>query len=141
MAADSVFVDTNGWIAVLNQDDALHAVARTRWPELLRTRRQIILTDWIIAETGNGLARTSLRSEFAGIVRRLAASPRVKILSLTPNLIERALQLYSARPDKTWGLVDCASFIIMQDEGVTDAFTTDRHFEQAGFTCLLPASV
>jgi predicted nucleic acid-binding protein len=28
----------------------------------------------------------------------------------------------------------------MKDEGMTDAFTTDRHFEQAGFNCLLPAS-
>ncbi len=54
--------------------------------------------------------------------------------------MERALLLYSDRPDKAWGLVDCASFIVMKDEGITDAFTIDRHFEQAGFTCLLPAS-
>jgi predicted nucleic acid-binding protein len=31
-------------------------------------------------------------------------------------------------------------WIIMSDHGVTDAFTTDRHFEQAGFNCLLPVS-
>lgn len=59
---------------------------------------------------------------------------------VTPALMERALLLYSDRPDKAWGLVDCASFIVMKDEGITDAFTIDRHFEQAGFTCLLPAS-
>jgi predicted nucleic acid-binding protein len=52
--------------------------------------------------------------------------------------MERALKLYTERSDKTWGLVDCASFIVMSDEGSTEAFTADRHFEQAGYTCLLP---
>jgi uncharacterized protein len=41
--------------------------------------------------------------------------------------------------DKTWGLVDCASFVVMSERGVMEAFTTDRHFDQAGFACLLPA--
>ena len=54
--------------------------------------------------------------------------------------MERALLLYSDRPDKAWGLVDCASFVVMSDERISEVFTTDRHFEQAGFTCLLPAS-
>ena len=54
--------------------------------------------------------------------------------------MERALLLYSDRPDKFWGLVDCASFIVMSDEGISEAFTTDRHFEQAGFECLLPST-
>ena len=32
---------------------------------------------------------------------------------------------------------DCTSFVVMQEEGLTDALTTDRHFEQAGFAVLL----
>jgi hypothetical protein len=38
-----VFLDTNGWFALLNSADALHADAGR-------------LTDWVIAESGNGLA-------------------------------------------------------------------------------------
>jgi predicted nucleic acid-binding protein len=33
--------------------------------------------------------------------------------------------------------VDCASFIVMQERGITEAFTSDRDFEQAGFKRLL----
>ena len=29
------------------------------------------------------------------------------------------------------------SFVVMQDYGLTDALTTDHHFEQAGFNALL----
>jgi len=39
--------------------------------------------------------------------------------------------------DKEWGLTDCISFIVMGDHGLTDASTTDEHFEQAGFRALL----
>lgn len=35
--------------------------------------------------------------------------------------------------DKEWSLVDAASFVVMRRLGITEAFTTDHHFEQAGF--------
>ena len=38
---------------------------------------------------------------------------------------------------KEWGLTDCVSFLVMQDRGLTDALTTDEHFQQAGFRALL----
>jgi predicted nucleic acid-binding protein len=47
------------------------------------------------------------------------------------------LQLYRSRHDKEWSLTDCVSFVVMQDEGISDALTGDKHFEQAGFNALL----
>ena len=43
------------------------------------------------------------------------------------------MALYEQRPDKKWSLTDCLSFLIMADEGLTEALTGDHHFEQAGF--------
>ncbi len=48
-----------------------------------------------------------------------------------------AWQLLSQRQDKNWSLVDCSGFVIMNHRQVTEALTTDRHFEQAGFVRLL----
>ena len=56
---------------------------------------------------------------------------------IDPALWQRGWQLYCARPDKEWGLTDCLSFVVMQEQGVFDAFTADHHFEQAGFIRLL----
>jgi len=140
MAADPFFLDSNGWVALLNNRETLHARADAIWQQLGRAGRSIVLTDWIVAETGNSLARTTSRPRFPEGVRRLLANPNVRIVQVDPTLRNRAVELYADRPDKTWGLVDCVSFVVMRDEGIKEAFTTDRHFEQAGFNCLLPAS-
>jgi len=141
MPANRVFLDTNGWLALLNEDEPLHRAADEKFRRLGHARHEVILTDWIIAETGNCLARSTLRAEFVEAVRRFTASPNFNIITVSEPLRERALDLYAQRPDKAWGLVDCASFVVMKDEGIADAFTTDRHFEQAGFKCLLPAAI
>jgi len=140
MASRLVFVDTSGLVALLNQDDSLHSLARIRWQELGQTARKVVLTDWILAETGNGLARTGARAAFVETARRFLNSADGRLVDVTLEIMEKALGLYLQRPDKSWGLVDCASFVLMSKEGIFEAFTTDRHFEQAGFTCLLPTS-
>ena len=122
---------------MLNSRESLHAQAEKKLRELGRAGCTLVLTDWVIAETGNSLARTPARAKFPAAVRQFLQSPRAKTVYVTPALLARALDLYAKRSDKTWGLVDCASFVVMKDEGITDAFTTDRHFEQEGFTALM----
>ena len=76
----------------------------------------------------------------AAAVRLLTAlenDPAVEIVGLSDDLYHKAFELFHARPDKDWGLIDCFSFIVMADNGITDALTADIHFEQAGFKALL----
>jgi len=61
------------------------------------------------------------------------------LIYVDSELLHKALTVYEQHQDKSWGLVDCASFVLMQDKNVYQALTSDRHFEQAGFRCLLPA--
>lgn len=50
---------------------------------------------------------------------------------------EEAWQLVVSRADKRWSLVDASSFVVMRRLGITDALTTDHHFEQAGLVRML----
>jgi predicted nucleic acid-binding protein len=61
----------------------------------------------------------------------------VEIVRIDQALLRQALSDYAKYADKSWGLVDCASFIVMRKRGITEAFTSDIHFEQAGFSRLL----
>ena len=47
------------------------------------------------------------------------------------------MQLYRARPDKDWSLADCLSFVITERRHLTEALTTDGHFEQAGLKVVM----
>ena len=46
------------------------------------------------------------------------------------------MNLYEARPDKGYSLTDCISMQTMRKEGISEALTDDRHFEQEGFRAL-----
>lgn len=70
-------------------------------------------------------------------MRSLQDDPDVDIVPQTEAQFTAALTLYTQRPDKEWGLTDCASFLIMQEQGITEALAHDDHFYQAGFIPLL----
>ena len=71
------------------------------------------------------------------LMESLRTSPFVEIVQVDKALDDLAWQMFANHPDKVWSLVDCASFCIMQQRDITEAFTTDQHFEQAGFIRLL----
>ena len=69
--------------------------------------------------------------------RTSRSDPNVHIIPASHDLFQQGCELYFKRPDKNWSLTDCTSFVVMKEYGLTDALTTDHHFEQAGFTVLL----
>ena len=50
------------------------------------------------------------------------------------DLHEEALALLGQRLDKSYSLCDAVSFVLMKQQGIQEALTTDRHFEQEGYT-------
>ena len=79
----------------------------------------------------------ALRQAAVRLIERLRRNPNVSIVSQTPQQFEEALWLYAKRSDKSWSHTDCASFRIMDRDGITQALTYDRHYSQAGFQALL----
>lgn len=70
-------------------------------------------------------------------IRSIERADPFEVVEASPELFHRGLVLYEERQDKEWGLTDCISFVTMRDRGLQAALTTDRDFEQAGFTALL----
>jgi predicted nucleic acid-binding protein len=77
------------------------------------------------------------RSKLFQIVDTIKTAPYVQIIHLDEATDAAAWNLCKNRPDKAWSLVDCTSFVVMQQLGLQEALTTDQHFEQAGFLRLL----
>ena len=136
-SAEPVFLDTGGLLGVLNAADRLHDQATRAFETLGRGNRPLITTDWVLAELGNSLARLPVRPLGVELIRRLLAEPWARVVFVDEALLGRGLERYAGYTDKAWGLVDCVSFEVMSETSCRDAFTNDRHFEQAGFRRLL----
>jgi uncharacterized protein len=132
-----VFVDTAAWIAILDSDDDLHSAAEEIWQDLRRQKATLITTEFVLLEVADGFAAPSTREAIAAFMTNLRSIPLIQIIPVSSELLNRGLALYRARSDKGWGLTDCTSFVVMEEQQISEAFTSDRHFEQAGFTKLL----
>ena len=128
------FADTFYYLAVLHADDAAHERAM----ELSgRLTGPTVTTAWVLSELADGLAAPATRGGFVRLLASLRADPKCIIVPASQDLFDRGVDLYQKRPDKAWSLTDCVSFIVMEEHGLREALTPDRHFEQAGFVALL----
>ena len=130
----AVFCDTFFFLVAINQSDRRHHQALA-WSNSYDGF--LLTTAWVITEVADALAERQNRRAFEPFYQTLKEDQRIQIVPAEPSLWERGLALYFQRPDKEWSLTDCISFVVMQDEGLTEALTGDHHFGQAGFTVLL----
>jgi predicted nucleic acid-binding protein len=93
----------------------------------------LLTTGAVLLEIGNAMSK-DFRTEAAGVIKILTSSARVEVAEIDSTLIDKGLAVYEKYADKTWGLVDCISFVVMREAEMTEALIFDRDFEQAGFT-------
>ena len=96
-----------------------------------------VTTDAVLWEWLTFFADPSTRGVAYAGYERLRRDPTIEIVEFDSALCAAATNFYGARTDKSWGITDCLSFIIMQQRRLTAALSSDRHFEQAGFSALL----
>ena len=132
-----VFVDTVAWLALLNTRDSLHHGANAIFADLRSQKCLLVTTEFVLLEVGNALSSPQFRVKTAIFLKGLSEASDVEIIVSSRELFSQGLELYQNRFDKEWSLVDCASFVVMNQNSITEAFTQDHHFEQAGFNILL----
>lgn len=132
-----VFADACYWIALLLERDALHRAVLRLSNEM--AHRGILTSEMVLAEFLNSVSRYGPEKRQAAVelIRSFQRSHRVNIVEQSTERFWSAVELYNARPDQEWGLVDCASFQLMRERNIQEALTNDHHFEQAGFTILM----
>jgi uncharacterized protein len=129
-----VFADTFFYLALLGESDQAHskAVAASE-----SRRDRVVTTEWVLTEVADALCDPPQRTSFSRLLALLRADPGTEVIPASGSLFGRGVDLYERRPDKSWSLTDCISFVVMTERGLIEALTGDHHFEQAGFRALL----
>ncbi len=130
-----MLLDTSGLVSVLDADDYRHREALTFYEAAsVRLTHNYVIAEFVALAQARHLPRQASLA-FAGAISR---DSEVELVWVDPALHDQAMTLLRSQHDKNYSLCDAVSFILMRGRGITDALTTDGHFEQAGFRRLLP---
>jgi predicted nucleic acid-binding protein len=99
----------------------------------MRVTHSYVLAEFVALAHARRLPRMAVLTFISDLVE----NPDIDTVWVDELLHREALALLMARPDKTYSLCDAVSFILMRQRRITEALTTDRHFEQEGFQRLL----
>ena len=135
---NEVFADTSGWASLFIKADPSHAQAcelMTLWQQ---QKRRVVTTNYVLSELVALFTSARVRRvKVLDYINGICSNPLVEIIHVDLALDAAAWELLENRLDKVWSLVDAASFVVMKNRGITEALTTDHHFEQARFIRLL----
>jgi predicted nucleic acid-binding protein len=126
-----VFADTFYWIALTLPGDAAYGRAHQVTDDIVTTEE--VLTEYL---TFFSAAPEYLRREVVANVEAILSDPGVRVIPQSHESFMVGFELYRARPDKGYSMVDCISMQTMRHQGLTEVLTNDRHFEQEGFRAL-----
>lgn len=132
---NEVFADTSGWANFFIQTEPFHAQAKNLMQQWHTGHTRIITTNYILVELVALFTRPLQipRTKQIKAVETIKTASWVEVVHIDATLHEEAWKLLKERKDKTWSLVDCASFAVMRRRGIQEAFSSDHYFDQAGF--------
>jgi predicted nucleic acid-binding protein len=131
-----MLLDTSGLICYFDRRDIRYSDAREYFA-IAPTR---LTHSYVLAEfLPLCLSRNLPRRATLTFVADLLTSSAVEVVWVDEAMSMDAFAFLQSQLDKTYSLCDAVSFLLMRERGLTEALTTDHHFEQAGFRRLLTA--
>ncbi|MFQ5733962.1 MAG: type II toxin-antitoxin system VapC family toxin [Planctomycetaceae bacterium] len=129
-----MLIDTSGLLCCFDRGDERHNEAA----KFFDRGTQRITHNYILLEfVALAQARRLPREPALRFIADATVAADLDVIWVDNGLHERGMSLLATQLDKTYSLCDAVSFLLMQEQGISEALTTDRHFDQAGFRRLL----
>ena len=129
-----MLLDTSGLFCYHHRDELQHSDAVSFFNSASsKVTHSYVLAEFVPLCQTRGLPRV----ESLVFAWDLLSNPDIEFVWVDEKLHRAALSLLQDRLDKTYSLCDAVSFLLMRQYAISDALTTDRHFEQEGSTRLL----
>ncbi|MFN8637665.1 MAG: PIN domain-containing protein [Chloroflexota bacterium] len=133
---ETVFIDTSGFYAVLDDGDSHHADAVQIFSELSAAGTRLVFTNFVRAEA-HALTLNRLGHATANrLLARLQTTAVTTLVRVTEEDESAALQLIARYHDKDFSVTDATSFVVMERLGLHHALSFDDDFRQYGWTLL-----
>jgi predicted nucleic acid-binding protein len=131
---EAMFLDSGAIYALADASDLDHGAVRGVYAD---AARRFVTHELILVEVFSLITKRLHKAAAINIVGALRVSPRLEIVPLTPGLLSAGWDRCRRFADKDWDWIDRVSFELMNQRGLREALSLDRHFVQAGFTAPL----
>ena len=129
-----MLLDTSGLLCYVDASQHRHRDAVEFYHSApLRVTHNYVIAEFVALAQTRGYPR-ELALTFSSV---LVTDSEIELVWVNPSLHQDALTLLRSQLDKSYSLCDAVSFVVMKQQKLTDAFSTDHHFAQAGFQSLL----
>lgn len=129
-----MFVDTSGFLCRHSDSEPYHEKA----VEFYDSAKNRFTTNYVLAEyVALALVRGRRGDDIVNFSKVILRDETIEIIWIDEELHALAIEILEERPDKKYSLCDAVSFVLMRERKISEALTTDKHFEQEGFIKLL----
>jgi hypothetical protein len=127
-----VFPDTGAFLALADEDDDYHSAAKSAHTELLRSKAQLVTSNFVLGETYT-LIRFKVGHPAAVEFMKRFDRTGIKTLRATEQNEQTAKAIFMRYNDKDFSFVDCTSFALIDHHRLDYAFAFDGYFRQYRF--------
>lgn len=114
-------------------NDQNHLKTKKHWQQIGKALPRIITTSYIFDEIVTYFNSRNYHAKAVQVGNSLLQSTYVSTIDVDRQLFLQGWQYFQQHDDKQYSLTDCISFIVMQQNNISIAFSLDKHFSQAGF--------
>ena len=125
-----IFVDTSAFYSASDEGDPNHSRALALFQRAVEHGEALLTHNYAVVET-EALLQKRMGLDVG--LDFLADLARFRVHWVNAGEHERAVELLANRARRDLSVVDCASFIVMREEGATHALAFDGDFEREGF--------
>lgn len=132
----TIFVDTGGWIALIDRNDSLHTRARNYYAERVAGRDRFLTTNYVVDETATHLRYDAgLRAAltFREALDAAVAGRRLRVAWIDQRLEREGWNLLERYADVPLSLTDAVSAAVARRAKVREVFGFDKDFRALGF--------
>jgi uncharacterized protein len=127
-----VFLDTGAFLALADEDDDRHSAAKSAHTELLRSKAQLVTSNFVLSETYTLIRFKVGHPAAVEFIKRFDRTG-IKTLRATEQNEQTAKAIFIRYNDKDFSFVDCTSFALIDHHRLDYAFAFDGHFRQYRF--------
>ncbi len=128
-------MDTSGLYAISCETDEKHHLGERLLKQLISDREnEFFTTNYVLLECLSLIQRRigiNIAETFGEYVNE-----NLTLLWINEERHQSAWRLWKKRKKADLSLVDCASFLVMKEFGIENAFAFDEHFAEEGFVLL-----